>query len=123
MFCITYATSLSTGSFSGATEENVGDMQWGFAARNLFRTLNPRDVPVLTKEQCLQAINNISSEYDRNFLEDTIHLIKENEVSEDVFAETIVKRLRRLTYVSKSSAKTKSCENETLLQKVRRYWV
>ncbi|KAI0227480.1 hypothetical protein LSAT2_022003 [Lamellibrachia satsuma] len=50
--------------------------------------------------------------------EEATNLLK---VCEKTQKETIVKRIRRLIHVSKISAETKSCENETLLQKCMNY--
>lgn len=128
---------LCVSSYSGVMDENVEEIHWCLhtsrmekiarvAAKKLFQALNPLDFHALTKEQYRQAIEDISaSKHERKLLEKAIKFKTENEVSEDVFVEKIVKRLRgsgSLTSDPQSSVEMEVYENATLYQKVRRHF-
>ena len=126
--------SLTSRYFSGVTDENVAEVHWCLqtshvekiarvAAKKLFRALNPLDFPVLTKEQYRQAVDEVSSsKREKKLLEKAVKFKTENDVSEDVFVEKIVKRLRgsgSLTSDPMNSVESEAYENAGLYQKVR----
>ena len=133
---ITYTISLIMLSFSGVTDENIEAIHWCLhtsqmekiarvAAKKLFRALNPLDFPALTKEQYRQAVEEISTtKQERKLLERAVKFKTEHEVSEDLFVEKIVKRLRgsgSLTSDPQGSVESEVYHNATLYQKVRMF--